>query len=175
MNAHSKPRHSADPVQADLGRESVAAASLIADLRTDDAELAHDMVEGETDLLEALAAALDEIDECEVIAAGCKVKAEQITARGRRSEERAKRVRAMIERAMVTAGLPAVRLPTATLTVREIGPRPVIGDESLIPSEFWEPQPPKLDRKALNAAAKDRVIPGVEMSNGSVSLQVRRS
>lgn len=164
-----------DPTAEALSHESAAAAELMAELRTDDAELAHDMIEGETGLLDAIAAALDEIDQCEIIAEGCKAKAEQIANRKRRAEARAARVRAMIERAMVTAELATVRLPTATLTVKTLRPKPVVTDESLIPSKFWIPQPPKLDHAALNDAAKHVTVPGVGMTNGTVSLQIRRS
>lgn len=164
-----------DAIQRDLSREGLAAADLMAELRTDDAELAHDMIEGETDLLEAIAAALDEIDQCEIIAEGCKAKAEQIDRRRIRAEARAERIRTMIEQAMTLADLTTARLPSATLTVKAVPPKPIISDESLIPAEFWEPQAPKLNRKALNAAAKERAIPGVEKTNGSVSLQIRRT
>ena len=157
-----------------LVRQSQAAAELLAELRTDDDDLAHDMVEGETDFLEALGAAVDEIDACEIVVAGCKVKEDEIGKRRRRAEDRAARVRALIEQAMLTVDLPSVRLPTATLTVKAVPPKPIIADESAIPAEFWEAQPPKLDKRALNAAAKDRQIPGVEMTNGSVALQIRR-
>ena len=159
----------------DLRRETDAARDLLEQLRTDDAELAHDMVEGETSLFEAIGAALDEIDQCEIIAAGCKVKAEQIAARKHRAEARADRLRSLIEQAMVRTDLGTARLPTATLTVKATGPKAIISDESLIPSDFWEPQPPKLNRRALNEAAKRGPVPGVDMSNGSVSLQIRRS
>ena len=163
-----------DLTARDLNRESEAAADLMAELRTDDAELALDMIEGETDLIEAIAAAMDEIDQCEIIASGCKAKAEQIEARRHRAEARAERVRALIEQAMLRAGLGTVKLPVATLSVKAVPPKPIISDESLIPSEFWVAQPPKLDKRKLNEAAKSGPIPGVDMSNGSVSLQVRR-
>lgn len=166
---------SRDRIASSLNREGTAAAELMAALRTDDAELAHDMIEGETGLLEAIAAALDEIDQCEIIAEGCKAKAEEISKRRHRAEARAERVRAMIEQAMIVSELPTARLPTATLSVKTLAPRPLVTDESLIPAEFWKPQPPTLDKKALNAAASTREIPGVEMTNGAVSLQIRRT
>lgn len=166
---------SRDETLSVLSREAIAAADLMAALRTDDAELAHDMIEGETGLLEAIAAAIDEIDQCEIIAAGCKTKADEITRRRHRAEARAERVRALIEQSMSVAGLSQAKLPLATITLKSLPPKPVITDESLIPSEFWEPQPPKLDRRALTDAAKHQTIPGVEMTNGSISLQIRRA
>lgn len=64
-----------------LQRESSAARDLIAELQSNDAQLTHDMVEGETGLLEAVTAALDEIDDCEIIITGCKEKERQIADR----------------------------------------------------------------------------------------------
>lgn len=164
-----------DPTAASLSRECEAAVELLAELRTDDAELAHDMIEGETELLEAIAAALAEIDQCEIIAAGCKVKAEEIDKRRNRAESRAARVRAMVERAMLVVDIPSVTLPTATISVKRLPPKLIVDDESLIPAEFWIAQPPRLDKVALNAAAKDRTIPGTATTNGSISLQIRRT
>lgn len=164
-----------DHIADDLSREARAAADLLRDLATDDAELSHDMVEGETDLLEAIAAAIAEIDQCEIIAAGCKAKAEEVEKRRHRAQGRAERVRAMIERALLVAEIPTVTLPTATITVKRLPPKLIVDDESAIPSEFWIAQPPRLDKAALNAAAKERQIPGTGTTNGSVSLQIRRS
>ncbi|WP_298623892.1 siphovirus Gp157 family protein [uncultured Zoogloea sp.] len=158
-----------------LSRQSIAAANLLAELRTDDAELAHDMIEGETSLFEALAAAIDEIDQCEIIADGCKAKVEEIGKRRHRADARASRIRALIEQAMAMADLSSVRLPLATLSLKATPPKVVVNDESLIPSEFWAPQSPVLDKKALNDAAKLREIPGVGKTNGGVSLQIRRA
>lgn len=163
-----------DPIAGALSREADAAADLMAALRTDDAELSHDMIEGETGLIEAISAAIDEIDQCEIITEGCRAKAEEIRRRGERAEMRATRIRALIEQAMTLADLPTARLPVATVTLKSLPPRPVVADESLVPSEFWKPVPPRLDRAALNQAAKAGPIPGVEMTNGSVSLQIRR-
>lgn len=165
-----------DPTADALSREARAAADLLAGLATDDAEFAHDVVEGETNLLEAVAAAIAEIDQCEIIAAGCKAKGEEIDKRRNRAETRAARVRACIERALVMSDLQNVVLPTATITVKHLPPRLIVDDESLIPAEFWVAQPPRLDKNALNAAAKDRPgrIPGTATTNGSVSLQIRR-
>lgn len=164
-----------DEIAESLSLEARAAADLLRELATDDAELAHDMVEGETGLIEAISAAIAEIDQCEIIATGCKAKAEEIGKRRSRAEGRAERVRAMIERALLVAEIPTVTLPTATISVKRLPPRLIVDDESAIPAEFWIAQPPKLDKSALNAAAKDREIPGTATTNGSVSLQIRRS
>lgn len=171
----------ADRTAAALSRESMAAVELLADLARDDSDLgldadfAHDVIEGETNLIEAIEAAIREIDECEIIAEGCRAKAAEVVRRRARAEARAERVRAMIERAMLLADLPTAKLPTATVTLKRLPPRPVVTDESAIPAEFWLPQPPKLDKAAVVAAAKDHPVPGTEFNNGGIALQIRRS
>lgn len=174
-------RNKIDATEAGLEREARAAAELVAMLKAEghegDAELAHDMVEGETGLMEAIDAAISEIDACDVIAAGCAAKIADLDARAKNAKARADRVRAMIEQAMALADLDTARRPCATVTLRKVPPKPIIEPdrESEIPSQFWKPQPPKLDRAAITAAAKaGETIPGVTMSNGGLSLTIRR-
>lgn len=169
-------------VEHNLLRERNAARDLLVNLRhdgaADDAELVADTIEGETNLLEAIGAALDEIDECDVIEAGCKAKAAEFEARGSAAAKRRERIRALIEQAMVATEQPALRLPSATLSVTKRPPGLIVANEAEIPARFWVPQPvpaPKLDKKALLAALNDnQVIPGAGLDNGTVSLTIRR-
>lgn len=162
-----------DPTATRLGQESEAARDLLSALGDDDDEINHDIIEGETNLLEAVEIALAEIDECELLIAGCKDRITTYQSRKGRLEARKDRVRALIEQAMLRVGLPSLKLAGATLSVKRTSPKIIITDESAIPAEFWKSEP-KLDRSALAEAAKDRAIPGVEMSNGGAALQVRR-
>lgn len=165
-----------DHIAYDVVRGTQAAAGLIAELQSDDDALRHDMIEGETDLFEAIEAALAEIDECDVVAAGCKEKEAQFAERRRRSDARADRLRGMIEQAMSIAELPSVKLAGATLSLKSVPPKPIYEDEAAIPSEFWRQPDPVLDKKKIADAMKDgRTIPGVSMTNGSSALQIRRA
>ena len=165
-----------DKVSLDVVKATQAASSLVAALSSDDEALRHDMVEGETDLFEAIEAALSEIDECDVIAAGCKEKEAQFAERRRGREARAERLRGLIEQALLVADLPSVKLTGATITVKSTPPKPIYEDEAAIPSEFWRQSDPVLDKKKIAEAVKDgREIPGVTMTNGSTSLQIRRT
>ena len=166
-----------DPIADKLRREADTAKGLIAALRQDydDADLVHDATEGETSLMEAIDAALAEIDDCEAIVAGCKVQSEVLMGRAAKFDARKARVRALIEQAMLIADLPTAKRPTATVTVKRTPPKPIIADESLIPAKFFKTPPPVLDKTAINAAVKDgETIPGVTFDNGGISLQVRR-
>lgn len=165
-----------DAIAYDVARTMQAAEALIREIVTDDEALRHDMVEGETGLLEAIDAALSEIDECDVIAAGCKEKEAQFAERRRRSEARSARLRGLIEQAMCVVELPSVRLAGATLSLKSIPPKPIYEDEAAIPAEFWRQADPVLDKKRIAEAIKDGIrIPGVTMSNGTTALQIRRA
>jgi len=161
-----------DDKASKLAREASAAKSLLDELRTDDADFQHDVVEGETSLLEAIDAALDEMDDCDVIVSGCKEVEGKIAARREKATRRRDRLRGLIEQSMVIAGLDTAKRPTATITVRKVNPKPIVSDESLIPSEYWKQPDPVLDRAKINKI--DEPIAGITMSNGGTSLQIRR-
>ena len=160
----------------ELQREAEAARGLLNEIGRDDEDLAQDMVEGETSLFEAIDKALDEIDSCEIITAGCMAKEDQIAKRRNAAEARAERLRGLIEQAMLVCELRSIKRPTATLTVRDVKPKPIVSDESLIPATYWRQPDPVLDKAAINSAVKDGAeIPGVTLSNGGTSLQIRRN
>lgn len=48
----------------------------------------------------------------------------------------------------------------------------IVVDESEIPEQYFTPQPAKLDKRQLLADRKEGEIPGCELSNGGVTLQV---
>lgn len=164
-----------------LRRQTEAARDLILALRTagegDDEELVADTIDGETDLPEAIGRALDEIDEWTVLQDGLETKIERDTSRLHIIRKRVDRVRAAIERAMVSIDLPTLQLATATLSIAKRKPQVVIDNEAEIPARFFTPQPapaPKLDKKALAVALADGALPGAHLDNGSVSLTIRR-
>lgn len=161
----------------ELTREAEAARNLLAEISAgDDEALAHDMIEGETSLLEAIDRAIDEIDDCDVTIAGCKEKEAQLAERRKRAENRQERLRGLIEQAMLICDLRTAKRPTATLTVRDVPPKAIVADEAAIPARFWRQPDPVLDKKAINEAVKNgEDIPGVSMSNGTTSLTIRRA
>lgn len=162
-----------------LRREIEAAKALVNALDSEgDKELVTDTIEGETGLFEALEAALCQIDECEIVSTGLGAKIAQFSERKRLADNRAARLKALIEQALLTSEQMSIRLPAATLTISKRAPGVIIEDESLIPSEFFVEQErpaPKLNKKALAEALKTQPkIPGACLDNGSVSLSIRR-
>lgn len=167
---------SGDPVADALRRQAEAAKALIASLQDDDPDLVHDMAEWSTGIMEAIDMAIAEMDECDAITAGCKAQVAVYEERASKFAARKQRVRALIEQAMLIADLPTAKRPTATVTVKRTPPKPIIADESLVPSRFYKQPPPVLDKSAINEAVKGgETIPGVAMDNGGISLQVRRT
>ncbi len=166
------------PADRSLQRETEAAKRLIENMPRDDAQLVADSIEGETNLLEAIEAALAEIDECEIVIIGIEEKLKAFDARKKLMNDRAERIRALIERAMLETEQHSIRLPAATISLRTVPPALVVTSEADIPARFWIPQDrpaPKLDKKALAAAIKtDPKIPGATLDNGTVCLSVRR-
>jgi hypothetical protein len=169
-------------VEFNVARQAEAAKRLVANLKeqdeADDAELVADTIEGETGLVEAIEAALAEIDEEEIHIVGLKAKEEIFAERRRKKEAKIDRIKALIEQAMLVTEQFSMKLPTATLTLAKRAASLIVTNESDIPVKFWieqERPAPKLDKKALTAALKDKEqIPGATLDNGSLSLSVRR-
>ena len=164
-----------DPITNDLRRESTAVRGLLDGLGEMDEATRHDTAEGETGLFEAIDAALDHLDDCAAIVAGCEAVIGTYRERADKAKARAERVRGLIEQAMLIAEIPTVKCPRATLSVKATKPKPMVADEAAIPSRFWKQPDPVLDKKAINeAVAGGEEVPGVTMDNGGTSLQIRR-
>lgn len=157
-------------------KEAEAARDLLHGLAAtvaDDEDFAHDVIEGETSLLEAIERAISDIRECDVIEAGCKAEIDTLSSRMHRAIRRRDTIRAAIEQAMVTTGQDTIRTATKTLTIARRPGKAVVTDEAEIPTEFWKPQPPKLDKTALNKAVQNQTVPGAHLGNGTISLTIR--
>lgn len=169
-------------VEFNIARQAEAAKRLVSSLRIQgvdgDDELVADTIEGQTDLREAIEAALAEIDECEIHIIGLKAKEDEFHTRRGRLEERVERIRAMIEQAMLTSEQTSMRLSGATVSINKGRRGLIVNNEADIPTRFWVEQErpaPKLDKKALTEALRNgESIPGANLDNGSYSLSVRR-
>lgn len=157
--------------------ETEAARSLLANMRDvigDDEDAIHDAIEGETNLIEAITNAVDRIFELE---AHQEALAAQIKAMGERKsrfEVQSERIRTAICVAMGAADLKKLELPKATISRKPVAPKALIVNEAEIPSRFWKPADPKLDRKAvLDALKAKESVPGAQLSNGSETISIK--
>lgn len=112
--------------------------------------------------------------ECEAIAIDERIK--ELTARKARVVLGAETLRNVILQGMEIRQQSTITSPTLTLSKNDLKPDVIVQDEALIPSEYFLPQPPKLDKKALkDAVLKDGlVVDGVTLGNGKISLTIRR-
>jgi hypothetical protein len=161
----------------DLTREAAAVAALREALGAatwNDEPLVADMIEGETSFMEALdALLLADLQDTAFANALADAKA-TLDGRRARIEARQSARRAAIERAMLIADVKKIERPGATLSLAQRKPAIEIEDEAAIPSGFFKTKP-VLDKTALAEALNEgRAVPGARLSNGTVSLTVRR-
>jgi hypothetical protein len=162
-------------MRLDLTKIQVAAvAAALRDALSDDERLYLDTLEGETDLYELVWRLLGQIEDDEGVQA---ILAEQIadrTARKQRAGERVKHHREAIMALIQCAGLDKLTLPEATLSVRDVPPKPIVTDEAAVPLVFkkatWKPDMAPIKAGVESGAA----IPGVSFDNGGNSLTIRR-
>lgn len=166
---------SKDWTKEQLVRQAEAAKALVSQLDDDDAVLLHDMVEGETEFFEAVERCLDEMGECEIHVAGLSDHIKKMTDRKSRYKNRIDRLRGAIDQAFQMAEVKTHQFDCATVTTKAVPPKLIITDEAAIPSTFFTPQPPALDRKALLDAVKSGEVEGASLSNGGQSIQIRRA
>ena len=168
---------SPQPVVRALEREMDAARILrehLADVAGDDADLIRDMIEGETSVYDLIDVAIEQLARDAAAVMGIEAFAEKLASRRHRLERRQEAFRVAIRTAMEVAEMHKRETPIATVTRKALPPKLITKDEAAIPSQFWTPQPPKLDRKAvLDALKSGTAIPGAELSNGGETLQLR--
>lgn len=140
-----------------------------------DPKLILDTIEGETNLAEACAVVLEQTLEDEILLEGLGAKIVELQTRKGRMEKSIESRRGIILMAMDKAGLQTIKSPLGTMTARPTPPKAVVTDEAQIPARFFKPQDPKLDRAALAEALKGgETIPGASLSNGGLSLSIRK-
>lgn len=186
----------------DLSRELSDQQILVEQLRAiaeDDDSLAMDLIEGQTSILELIAAVdASELDDA-ILMSGLDLHIGKLLARRKRIERRAEMKRAVLANALDLIGKRRLETALGTISLRRLPPVAIVTDEAAIPSAYWKAQAPTLDKAALNAAARDRAkmrdeaqkiddpearraaldacpadIPGTTISNQGFSLGIKR-
>jgi hypothetical protein len=187
-----------------LSQELEAKQTLLDQLRAlaaEDPDFLTDLIEGETNLLELIAALDASILDDEILADGVKAALDKLQARKRAAETRIELKRRLLAHTLHQIGLKTLRTPTSTLTIAEASLKAIAVAPEDIPARWWKPQPPKLDQDGLTKAVRARekavkeaaaltdpeergqalaavktlhpLIPGVTASNGGITL-IRR-
>ncbi|MCP4410210.1 MAG: hypothetical protein GY807_21195 [Gammaproteobacteria bacterium] len=155
-----------------LNREMQAAEQIKAHLAAvtgddNDAELIRDMIEGETNLDTAIEIAIMQTANDNALIEGLKIVIAKMTARQSRIKKRIEMTRTIIQAAMETAQKDTFETAVCRITLKNVPDKAIFIDEALIPSDYWKPQDPTLDKKAVLAALKVKMdVPGAQLSNG---------
>jgi hypothetical protein len=161
-----------------LERESLTYQVLKERLLTDHADLDEetltDTLEGITNLHEMIAAVIRSALVDEALSAGLRKRLDEMKERLTRLEERGAKKRQLALEAMDEVGLGKLQQPDFTASTRPGSPSLVVTAEDDVPSPYWVPQPPKMDRQALLGELKRGAeIPGVQLNNPKPFLVVR--
>jgi len=133
-----------------------------------------DTVEGLTDLHEILAAIVRAALADEALATGLKGLIAEMQERLERLQERAAKRRQIVKDTMVELDLKKLTAPDFSASIRPGMPALLVIDEAAVPSIYWEPREPRLDRQGLLAELKQGAeITGVALSNPEPVLSVR--
>ena len=95
-------------------------------------------------------------------------------ARQDRLQDRAAKRRQIVKEVMVELDLKKLSAPDFTASIRPGTPALMVIDEAAVPSIYWEPREPRLNRQGLANDLKQGVdIAGVALSNPEPVLSVR--
>jgi hypothetical protein len=133
-----------------------------------------DTVEGLTDLHEILMAVIRAALTDQALATGLEGHIAEMQARRDRLQDKASKRRQIAKDVMVELDLKKLTAPDFTASIRPGTPALMVIDEAAVPSIYWEPREPRLNRQKLATELKDgSEITGVSLSNPEPVLSVR--
>src|SRR6516162_4042253 len=152
-------------------RYQVVRMHLLASMPELDDQTIADTLEGITDLHEMIAAVIRSALVDEALQAGLRTRLDEMRARLGRLAERGLMKRQLALEAMNEVGLKRLEQPDFTASVRVGLAALVVISEQAIPSDYWIPQPPKLDRQGLTCDLKrGKEVPGACLGNANPVL-----
>ena len=133
-----------------------------------------DTVEGLTDLHEILTAIIRAALADQAVATGLEGRIAEMQGRLDRLQDRAAKRRQIAKDVMVELDLKKLTAPDFTASIRPGMPSLLVLDEATVPSIYWQPSEPRLNRQKLATELKDGAeITGVTLSNPEPVLSVR--
>ena len=133
-----------------------------------------DTVEGLTNLHEIVTAIVRAALTDEALATGLKSRIADMQGRLERLQDRASKRRQIAKDVMVELELKKITAPDFTVSIRPGMPALLVLDEAAVPSIYWQPSAPRLNRQGLLCELKDGAeITGVALSNPEPVLSVR--
>jgi hypothetical protein len=139
-----------------------------------DEQVLADTVEGLTDLHEIIAAIIRSALSDEALATGLKGRIAEMQDRLERLQDCAAKRRQIAKGVMIELDLKKITAPDFTVSIRPGMPSLLVLDEAAVPSIYWEPREPRLNRQELlNELKGGADIEGVTLSNPEPVLSVR--
>ena len=133
-----------------------------------------DTVEGLTELHEIIAAIVRAALADEALATGLRGRIAEMQDRLERLQNCAAKRRQIAKDVTVELDLKKIMAPDFTVSVRPGMPALLVLDEAAVPSIYWEPREPRLNRQELlNELKGGADIEGVTLSNPEPVLSVR--
>jgi hypothetical protein len=133
-----------------------------------------DTVEGMTDLHEIVAAIIRAALTDEALATGLKGRITEMQGRLERLQDCAAKRRQIAKDVMVELDIKKITASDFTVSIRPGTPALLVLDEAAVPSIYWEPREPRLNRQELlNELKEGAEIGGVTLSNPDPVLSVR--
>jgi hypothetical protein len=147
---------------------------LLADFPDADHDTIRDSLEGATSLHELVAGLIRSALVDEALQTGLRARLDDMKSRLARLEERGAKKRQFALDAMSEVGLDKIEECDFTVSTRTCSPGLVVVAQDSIPTAYWLPQPPKLDRQALLRELKaGKDVPGATLANAQSVLVVR--
>jgi Siphovirus Gp157 len=160
------------PSRFSLELEKVAEIRAI--IGSDDPDLIHDTLEGQTDVYELIDWMLARIGDEESMEEAIENRISALMERKKACEGRIIRLRGAIEACLTATGEKSLRRPEATLTLanRKVSISHI--DETILPEKFFKTTR-SVSRTTISEALKSgEIVPGVTLDNGGVTLTIRR-
>ena len=133
-----------------------------------------DTVEGLTDLHEIVQAIIRSALADEALVLGLKCRISDMQDRLDRLQDRASKRRQIAKDVMIELDLKKLNAPDFTASIREGIPSLMVINEDAVPSIYWQPSEPRLNRQELAYELKQGAeIAGVALSNPEPVLSVR--
>jgi hypothetical protein len=133
-----------------------------------------DTVEGLTDLHEIVQAIIRSALSDEALVLELKCRISDMQGRLDRLQDRASKRRQIAKDVMVELDLKKLNAPDFTASIREGIPSLTVIDEDAVPSIYWQPSEPRLNRQELAYELKQGAeIAGVALSEPEPVLSVR--
>jgi hypothetical protein len=162
------------PLKRELAHHEYLLERLRRDFPDADEETLVDTASGETNLTDMLGVVVRSMLDDKVFAAALRDRKSDMQDRLERLDHRAEQKRALVIEVMERAALKKLLEPDFTASLRAGRPPIVLIDEGSVPTEYWRPQPAKIDKQQLYSALRDgRDIPGAVLGNGEPSISVR--